>query len=100
MASDNAFAAWILQRAKVPISVSGIKHPLQLSGSTAQSSLVPITHRTVEGLQGKFYLPAPGAYIAPVNHSRIATHQAPHQQAPLTVNPGITSRYLLPPKGA
>lgn len=100
MASDNAYAAWILERAKADISPNGIKHPLQLSGATAQQSLVPITRRTVEGLQGKFYLPAPGAYIAPINHSRIATHQAPTQQPPLTVNPGITSRYLLPPKGA
>lgn len=98
MSDTNAFVDWLQGNSKPP-AVSGIQHPLQLSGSTAQSTLVPVQTRTAQEFQGKVYLPQPGAYIGPQNHSRLMTNQTPQQQPPNTISPTIGSAYLLPPKG-
>lgn len=94
---QSAYIQWLIGRSNAKTNLA-VQHPNQLSASTAQRTLQPIQHQTVHNLQGKTYLPQPTGYIAPVNHERIQTHSAPHQQDPQTTNPDIPSRYLLPVK--
>lgn len=90
----NALKPWLTAPPNTP--TQGIQHPLQLGGSTAMATLGPVQNQTAHIMAGKLYLPSPTPYLAPINHERIATHQAPHTQDPADLTPDVSSAYLLP----
>lgn len=94
----NASKPWLTAPPNAP--AQNIQHPLQLGGTTALQTLIPVENQTVHILQGKLYLPQPTGYMAPVNHEIIATHQAVHQQPAGDDTPDIASTFLLAPPGS
>jgi hypothetical protein len=94
----DASKPWLTAPPNAP--ALNITHPLQLGGTTAQQTLVPVQNQVAHILSGKLYLPQPTPYLAPVNHEIIATHQAIHQQPTGSDTPDISSTFLLPPPGA
>jgi len=72
----------------------------QLAANNQQQALSAITRDSLFKRNGQVYLAAPGqvpVLTRPIPHSRVQTHQAPLKQAPTTVNPIVSSAYVLPP---